>query len=74
MKSITIYDIPEDKYNELLEYLKVLHVSIIENKAGEYSITAEHKKVLEESLQHYLKNPKDVEDFDQAINDIENGL
>lgn len=74
MKTITIFDIPESKYDTIMEFLKQLKVPVVENQKAEYVISDDHKQFLEESLQHYLKNPNDVEDFDKAIDDIENGL
>lgn len=74
MKTITVPDIPENKYNLVIEFLKALKLKVIQDDKTPYQISDDEKKFIDKRLEQYLNNPKDVIDIDQFIKQVEKGL
>lgn len=74
VKSLFLPAIPRNKYRLIMKLLKELNVPAIEDGNRIFTLTEEHKNLLDRSLQKYLENPNNVQDFDEALKDIRNGL
>jgi hypothetical protein len=74
MRSITITDISDQQYNEILDFLKKMKVTVEETSYSDYRFSETETKLMEDRLQYLVNNPEKLRNFDQSLDDLENEL
>lgn len=69
MREVTL-QIPDNKYQFFMELVHNLGF----DKAEDHDIPEWHKEVIDLRMSDYKKNPDQVMDFDQAMDEIEKNL
>lgn len=73
MRQFTIH-VQENKIPFFIELMQSFNFIKIQEDSEVFELTQAHKKILDERLENYYKNPSSYIDFDSACKEIEKGL